>query len=352
MLLCLSLLCLFFNLSLSLLSQKTRKTASSLYVNGFGDVMANLNAKVLMQNAERLARNEHEQCKGRLQVLAPLPLVSLQKSLKDGTNLVHAVLLRDGVVSLKGAISSSTADTLFNYVNKEKVIAEEEIVEGRADYDNRFGAVNNRGPMEKSVRYDMFLSYNSLATKTALFEAVQNLNPLLHAIDGMLETGSLHELSCIISDPGSKPQVIHCDTPYLEKVSPLYTFFIALQDVEIDMGHTLFFPATHNKAVHSIFNGPIRQKDELMGSLPCVRSALKKGDVVIFDSRVLHAGGANTSNGSRRILFYFTFTAGDVEKNNPNPSRGTGSIRDIDRLKHTLKSIERDIVEEMHGGKT
>ena len=38
---------------------------------------------------------------------------------------------------------------------------------------------------------------------------------------------------------------MHCDTPYLEQVAPLYTFFVALQDVESNMGHTTFLPRTH-----------------------------------------------------------------------------------------------------------
>jgi len=33
---------------------------------------------------------------------------------------------------------------------------------------------------------------------------------------------------------------------------------------------------------------------------------------------------------------------GDVEKYNPNPSRGTGSIRNDDRMRHSLKCICSD----------
>jgi ectoine hydroxylase-related dioxygenase (phytanoyl-CoA dioxygenase family) len=61
--------------------------------------------------------------------------------------------------------------------------------------------------------------------------------------------------------------------------------------------------------------------------------------MALFDSRVVHCGGANTSQGKRRVLFYFTLTAGDTEKYNPNPSRGTGSIRAIDRHKYSYKQL-------------
>ena len=44
-------------------------------------------------------------------------------------------------------------------------------------------------------------------------------------------------------------------------------------------------------------------------SIPGVQvSGLKKGDVAIFDSRILHAGGANVSS-QRRVLLYFTTSA-------------------------------------------
>ena len=58
----------------------------------------------------------------------------------------------------------------------------------------------------------------------------------------------LHEFSCLMSDPGSQRQVIHPDTPYIEGKGPvLYTCFIALQDVTMDMGPTVWLPRTHTK---------------------------------------------------------------------------------------------------------
>jgi hypothetical protein len=63
----------------------------------------------------------------------------------------------------------------------------------------------------------------------ALKEAANNLKPFLLEMPGMAERGMVHEISCIISDPGSPDQCVHCDTPWLADVAPLYTFFIALQ---------------------------------------------------------------------------------------------------------------------------
>lgn len=304
------------------------------------------NDKILMENAERLGRIEQQLIgkKHALKPMLPLPLkTAMRKKLKDASLLVNAILLRDGCVSISDVISPETANKLLQFVNSEKLVTEKKIESEGIDYDDRFGAVNNR-----RNRADMFLPYAEPIVKKALQEAVTNLSPFLLGMDGMKDSGNLHELSCIISDPGSPTQCIHCDTPWLPNVAPLYTFFIALQDVESDMGHTTYLPKTHVAEAHSIFNAGIKQKENLISVTPPVRTQLTKGDVVIFDSRVLHSGGANTSekrateDGKRRVLFYFTFTAGDTEKFNPNPSRGTGSIRTVDRYKHTLQSIVSD----------
>ena len=329
---------------------RVRTSPSQLFL--FEKIGEKLNDKILMENAERLGRIEQSLIgkKHELKTMAPIKLPkAMSTRLKDSSLLVNAVLLRDGCVSISDVISSQTASELLTYINKEKQHTEDQIETQEADYDDRFGAVNNR-----RNRADMFLPYAEPIVQKALKEAATNLSPLLLEMDNMKDTGNLHELSCIISDPGSPTQCIHCDTPWLPNVAPLYTFFIALQDVEDDMGHTLYLPKTHVKQAHDIFNAGIKQKENLIAASPPVKTKLTKGDVVIFDSRVLHCGGPNTSEqrpfpgneegtqgtrGARRVLFYFTFTSGDTATFNPNPSRGTGSIRTVDRYEHTLHSI-------------
>ena len=107
-------------------------------------------------------------------------------------------------------------------------------------------------------------------------------------------------------------QCIHADTIHLPcpqypdvSADPLYTFFVALQDVEDNMGHTTFLPQTHTSQAHVLWNSPQRQKEKFIESSPAAISSLKRGDIAVFDSRVLHCGCANTSD-KRRVLFYFT----------------------------------------------
>jgi hypothetical protein len=64
-------------------------------------------------------------------------------------------------------------------------------------------------------------------------EAVRRLGPLLEA--AVTRQGMVHEVSSIVSDPGSPRQCVHADTIYMPcrqypvHMAPLYTFFIALQ---------------------------------------------------------------------------------------------------------------------------
>lgn len=122
----------------------------------------------------------------------------MEKKLSDGNLLVEALLLRDGCASIKNVLSPETCDSLLNYINNEKLVSEELVESGKVDYDRRFGAVNNR-----RNRADMFLPYSAPIVQQALHEAVRNMKPFLLSLADMETTGTLHELSCIISDPGA-----------------------------------------------------------------------------------------------------------------------------------------------------
>ena len=120
-------------------------------------------------------------------------------------------------------------------------------------------------------------------------------------------------------------------------MEPLYTFFIALQDVTFEMGHTVFLPRTHIPEAHILWNTNQKQKEKFISCNTAVESNLKRGDVVIFDSRILHCGTANTSN-LQRILFYFTLSkAPDWPL--PDGLHGSNSIRLEDRFKWKVKDL-------------
>ncbi len=285
------------------------------------NLLKDFNSKLLMENAERLGAAEQRILYGEgrdVKVLTPISLdIANQKRLSDGSLFSTSLLLRDGVISLKQVIPSELCDKISLYINDSKEKNEKLVADGKIVYDEYFGAVNNR-----RNRADMFLPMAEGCVETGITTAMKSMKEFLSELPGMTSNGILHELSSLIADKDAPAQCTHCDTPWLQGIEPLYTFFIALQDVEDNMGHTTFLPKTHVESAHKIFNGTPKSKENLLKVTPVARSSLKKGDVVVFDSRILHCGGANSSS-KRRILFYFTLTTNKTTKEaDPwNPSR-------------------------------
>ena len=65
------------------------------------------------------------------------------------------------------------------------------------------------------------------------------------------EAGVLQELACLTSEPGSAQQPLHPDTPWTP-IPSAYTAFIALQDVDVEMGPTLYLPGTQTKEARAL----------------------------------------------------------------------------------------------------
>jgi hypothetical protein len=53
----------------------------------------------------------------------------------------------------------------------------------------------------------------------------------------------------------------------------------------------------------------------MLRTWPSVCGLLKKGDAIIFDSRLIHLGGANLSPCTDRVLFCATFRNPEVPRN-------------------------------------
>lgn len=118
-----------------------------------------------------------------------------------------------------------------------------------------------------------------------------------------LSPGVFHELSCLISDPGAVCQPIHPDSSY-SKYAPVWTVFVALQDVDVNMGGTVFIQGTNTEACHDQLKSD--EKSAMLSDSVYKTALLRKGDCAVMDSRTFHFGGANESENSRRVLFYFT----------------------------------------------
>ena len=221
-------------------------------------------------------------------------------------------LIKNGVVRIDNAISSDVADSLREFVSDLRKRSEEEVTNGSVQSIQRFADV-----LLKSNRCDLTIPVGDDIVTKALNEALRE-SPVGQTIASILSDDAiLYELSCLISDPGSQRQVIHPDTPFLQGKGPvLYTTFIALQDICLDMGPTTWLPGTHTFESHEKFkddNSSVGEskKDVLIRNTELALGILPKGSCAIFDSRLLHCGTANKSDTSR-ALFYFSFKSSDV----------------------------------------
>ena len=88
--------------------------------------------------------------------------------------------------------------------------------------------------------------------------------------------------------------------------------FLALQDITPPMGPTVLWAGSHTGRAHASWY------DEKVGYLartPVRVGLLRKGDLLLFDSRILHCGGANdAAEGARRAIFYFSLKARAARK--------------------------------------
>ena len=166
-------------------------------------------------------------------------------------------------------------------------------------------------------------------------------------------SGALVEFGAIVSEPGARQQDVHSDIPYSDHTL-LFTTFLALQDVDASLGPTIVFPRTHTDQFHrrvrvanaeanahagggeeSLSLSLPRFFDLLMpdwlrlggatlrppfDELPHEQMTLRAGDVLIYDTRLFHCGGANCAtagddDAKRRVLLQFSLLA-------PNPRTG------------------------------
>jgi ectoine hydroxylase-related dioxygenase (phytanoyl-CoA dioxygenase family) len=220
-----------------------------------------------------------------------------------------AALLREGVVRLRGALPDALCDEALAAANARLEAAraadDDASTEGAGTCSGMagFGTV-----LAREHRWDMYVPHEGVYA-AALDAMLRGPEAVLGALLRELFAGAgevrFHELACLVSDAGAPKQPTHPDNTFVEgQPAVLYTAFVALQDVDADMGPTVFLPRTHCGAeMHAAFNGDATKADFLR-SREYRHAVLKKGDVALMDSRVLHCGGANSSG--RRALLYFT----------------------------------------------
>ena len=106
----------------------------------------------------------------------------------------------------------------------------------------------------------------------------------------------LFDLCAVVSAPGCASQPLHSDLGFDGAVAaPLYTCFVALQATPSALGPTEFCVGSHtDAAAHHVLRGG--------GDLDAVPFPLAVGAAVLFDPRIAHRGGPNSSKRHRAYL--------------------------------------------------
>ena len=219
----------------------------------------------------------------------------------DSLKLVHE-LKSKGVTRLNSVLSELQVETLRDYILTELRTCANMVNDGTVASSELFGNIK----MSDEARWDLKLPYESPIVSDILHSILKKGSILGDTLQGVTDKnggGEFYELSTFVTTTGAKRQVIHSDT--LWSVLPtLFTVTIALQDTDQTMGPTVFIPDTisedvYIKRVYDHWTEPLKT--------PHMFSDLNAGDAAIYDSRLLHCGGANRSRDKpARILFYFT----------------------------------------------
>jgi len=268
----------------------------------------------------------------------------IKKNKGPSTAISVRTLNQEGVIRLNGILSASTAAKLRG-----------EILNRR---DNAYAAISSEGASEqdwrkyfadallKRNRCDLLLPLNDddgepWSLQTALHEMLVSSNRLYNILQTATsgDDATLYELSALISEPGSPRQPVHPDNPH-QKQCPLYTVFIALQDIASPkMGPTIFLPRTNTLETHAEYNN-IPHRDAFLESSYSVAALLNAGDAVLFDSRTMHCGGANDEvEGATRVLLCLSFR-------NPRATEPIGNVGSImpGIEKITLRNLRSKLV--------
>ena len=153
-----------------------------------------------------------------------------------------------------------------------------------------------------TTRFDIRLPYDDVVS-----EATTTLlrGPLAAALDALVgPEAQLWECAALVSEAGAPAQTVHGDT-FWDSEPCLYTAFVALQDIDLERGPTLFFPGSHLS--------PDAQDDleddgpSILDAYDAEVGAMRAGACTLYDGRLLHAGQPN-SQGTR-VLFYVSFKA-------------------------------------------
>lgn len=202
---------------------------------------------------------------------------------------------------------------------------------------------------QNSITYKIWRFFNSVTTPTGRHSVPLRISPILHKnlltsigslrpfLDSQLTSNApLVELSSIISMPRSLEQEAHADTSFFTVEHSILSVFVALSPVPIECGPTCFIASSNNREFHrrythkatnyyssdgisedylneididdstQVSSSSYNINTEEIAYQEPIYAVLGAGDMVIFDSKVVHYGSANSTKHPRTLL-HFSF---------------------------------------------
>lgn len=240
--------------------------------------------RIKQRNHKRTAEEEQEVLED---VEASILLGFSPDSLAADPQAAAETLAEEGVLRLNGMLSADASAALRVHIDGILDQGMQNVANGSKAYSDLFGEF-----MCREHRYDLLLPLDVHILETVR-HVIERVAPLLNHSIG--EDCTMCELEALISDPGSHAQPLHFDTAF-DYNEPRVSMLIALQDVTASMGPTAFYPSTNTPEWHLAYKRRDEELEELLECYPRVVGEMSAGDCYLYDTRVLHYGGANTSH--------------------------------------------------------
>jgi len=180
--------------------------------------------------------------------------------------------MKQGVIQLYQTGASCSLGQV-NETLCEKCIQEVEIQRESADL-NLYGDIRTQ-----YNRYDLMLEMKGIPLK--LMQQILRIWDK-HQLSIYNPNAIIVEFGCLVSKPGANGQIIHTDTDDDIQYKDAASFGIPLQDISSTMGPLIIKP--NAKTWYKV--------------------TAKTGQVYAWSQRVEHAGGANSSNHTRYVLYF------------------------------------------------
>jgi hypothetical protein len=252
---------------------------------------------------------------------------------------------------------------------------------------------------QDTLEYRWWRKWNSVNTSDSRHSTALPLTPLLYSllkdsISSMSEflntqlpgAAPLVELSTVIALPGAGFQAIHTDIPFPKcdrhsNETLILTAMLALTDIKKAMGPTFMVTASNSRAFHAKHRRGIKNnndtiydsygdvisyqtmqqdyddaeadrmyakaeessislssKDPAWIPTDTCYAGLRKGDILLFDAKLFHFGGANTTTDQSRDLLSWSF-----QKPIPPPGHSKGDVHSIKPIDGFTYHITKDL---------